>query len=73
MAAEQAAPTYTGVSSGTFGKFRKAAKDAERKARTDLEQRGQWPPKEPIRYKADLYVRIGNPIHEYVVELTPQP
>jgi hypothetical protein len=65
--------TYRGVSSGRMGKFRKAAKDAERKARADLEQKGQWPPKEPITYKADMYVRIGNPIHEFVVELTQQP
>jgi hypothetical protein len=74
MAEQQTGPTYTGVSSGGIGKgFRKAAKDAENKARADLEQRGQWPPKEPLKYKADMYVRIGNPIHEFVVELTQQP
>ena len=39
----------------------------------DLEQKDQWPPAEPITYKADMYVRIGNPIHEFVVELTQQP
>ncbi len=66
--------TYRGVSSGGIGKgFRKAAKDAEGQARADLEQKGQWPPAEPITYKADMYVRIGNPIHEFVVELTQQP
>jgi hypothetical protein len=74
MAAEETRPTYKGVSSGGFGNgFRKAAKDAESKARADLQQKGQWPPREPITYKADLYVRIGNPIHEFVVELTPEP
>jgi hypothetical protein len=73
VAEQQPEPTYRGVSSGRFGKFRKAAKDAERNARADLERRGQWPPKAPVTYKADLYVRVGNPIHEYVVELTPQP
>lgn len=73
MADEQTSPTYRGVSSGRMGKFRKAAKDAEGRARADLEQKGQWPPKEPITYKADMYVRIGNPIHEYIVELTPKP
>lgn len=73
MAGDETTRTYTGVSAGTFGKFRKAAKDAERKARADLEQSGEWPPQEPIKYRADLYVRIGNPIHEYVVELTRQP
>jgi hypothetical protein len=72
MATEQPAPTYTGVSSGAFGRFRKAAKDAERKARADLEHKGEWPPKEPIRYKVDLYVKSGNPLHEYIVELTPE-
>ena len=72
MATEQPTPTYTGVSSGTFGRFRKAAKDAERKARADLEQRGEWPPQEPIKYKVDLYVKSGNPLHEYIVELTPE-
>jgi hypothetical protein len=74
MAAPQTGPTYRGISSGGIGKgFRKAAKDAESKARADLAQRGQWPPKEPITYRADMYVRIGNPIHEFVVELTQQP
>ncbi|HET9322725.1 MAG TPA: hypothetical protein VFO03_02525 [Gaiellaceae bacterium] len=71
MATEQAPPTYTGVSSGAFGRFRKAAKDAERKARADLEAKGAWPPKEPIKYKVDLYVKSGNPLHEYIVEMTP--
>lgn len=70
---QQAFPTYTGVSQGRMGKFRKAAKDAERKAQADLVQKGQWPPSEPIKFKADMYVRIGNPIHQYVVELTQQP
>jgi hypothetical protein len=70
---QQAGPMYTGVSSGRFGRFRKAAKKAEQSAKADLERRGQWPPKEPLTYKADFYVRIGNPIHDYVVELTPRP
>lgn len=74
MADPQPGPMYRGVSSKGLGKgFRKAAKDAENKARADLAQKGQWPPKEPITYKADMYVRIGNPIHEFVVELTQQP
>jgi hypothetical protein len=74
MATQQGGPTYKGISSGGFGSgFRKAAKDAESKARADLEQKGQWPPTEPITYRADMYVRIGNPIHEFVVELTQQP
>jgi hypothetical protein len=74
MAGPQQGPTYRGVSSKGLGKgFRKAAKDAENQARADLAQKGQWPPKEPITYKADMYVRIGNPIHEFVVELTQQP
>jgi hypothetical protein len=73
VAEQQTGPPYRGVSSGRFGRFKKAAKEAERSARADLEQRGQWPPKAPLTYKADLYVRVGNPIHEYVVELTPQP
>lgn len=68
---QQGPPTYTGVSEGRMGKFRKAAKDAERKARADLEEKGEWPPKEPITYKAEMYVRIGNPIHQYIVELKP--
>jgi hypothetical protein len=66
--------TYRGVSEGGFRNgFRKAAKDAEGKARADLEAKGQWPPQEPIKYRADMYVRIGNPIHQYIVELTQQP
>ena len=73
MADQETGGTYTGVSSGRFGKFRKAAKDAERQAREDLANKGQWPPKEPITFKADLYVRVGNPIHQYVVELRKQP
>lgn len=74
MAGPQQGPTYRGVSSKGLGKgFRKAAKDAENQARADLAQKGQWPPEEPITYKADMYVRIGNPIHEFVVELTQQP
>jgi hypothetical protein len=74
MADPQAQPTYTGVSSGGFGKgFRKAAKDAEAKARADLAARNQWPPTEPITYRAEMYVKIGNPIHQYIVELTQQP
>jgi hypothetical protein len=68
---QQRPPTYTGVSQGRMGKFRKAAKDAEGKARADLEQKGEWPPKEPITYRAEMYVKIGNPIHQYIVELTP--
>jgi hypothetical protein len=72
LSEQETLPTYTGVSSGRMGKFRKAAKDAEQKARADLEQKGEWPPEQPIKYKADMYVRIGNPIHEYVVELTRQ-
>jgi hypothetical protein len=71
---QQQGPTYRGVSSKGLGKgFKKAAKDAENQARADLAQKGQWPPKEPITYKADMYVRIGNPIHEFVVDLTQQP
>ena len=73
MADQETGGTYTGVSSGRFGKFRKAAKDAERQAREDLANKGQWPPTEPITFKADLYVRVGNPIHQYVVELRKQP
>jgi hypothetical protein len=74
VAEPQQGPTYRGVSSKGIGKgFKKAAKDAENKARADLAQKGQWPPKEPITYRADMYVRIGNPIHEFVVELTQQP
>ena len=74
MEQQEAFPTYTGISEGGFRNgFRKAAKDAEQKARDDLTTRGQWPPKEPIKFKADMYVRIGNPIHQYVVELTQQP
>ena len=73
MADEQTLPTYRGTSSGRMARIRKATKDAERQARADLEAKGQWPPKEPIKYRADMYVRIGNPIHEYVVELTQQP
>ena len=72
MSHQESGPVYRGVSSGRMGKFRKAAKDAERKARADLEQNNQLPPSEPITYRADMYVRIGNPIHEYVVELRPQ-
>ena len=68
----QTPPTYTGRASGMRAGFRKAAKDAERLARADLEGRGQWPPPEPIKYRARMYVRMGNPIHEYVVELTPE-
>ena len=74
MAEPQQGATYRGVSSKGIGKgFKKAAKDAENKARADLAQKGQWPPKEPITYKADMYVRIGNPIHEFIVELLQQP
>jgi hypothetical protein len=73
MAEQQAGPPYRGVSSGRFAKFRKAAKKAERSAQADLESRGQWPPTAPLTYKADFYVTIGNPIHDYVVELTPRP
>jgi hypothetical protein len=68
---QQGPPTFTGISEGRRGKFRKAAKDAESKARADLEQKGEWPPKEPITYRAEMYVKIGNPIHQYIVELTP--
>jgi hypothetical protein len=74
MANTEQGPTYRGVSSKGIGKgFKKAAKDAENQARADLAQKGQWPPEKPITYKADMYVRIGNPIHEFVVELTQQP
>jgi len=73
MAEQQSGAPYKGVSAGRLGKFRKAAKKAEASARADLEKRGQWPPDAPITYKADMYVRVGNPIHEYIVELTPQP
>lgn len=73
MAHQEPGPPYRGVSSGRFGKFRKAAKEAERLAQADLERAGKWPPDAPLTYKAEMYVRIGNPIHEYVVELTPQP
>lgn len=74
MADTEHGPTYRGVSSKGIGKgFKKAAKDAENQARADLAQKGQWPPEQPITYKADMYVRIGNPIHEFVVELTQQP
>jgi hypothetical protein len=73
MANDNAGPPYRGVSTGRFGKFRKAAKKAEESARADLQRRGQWPPETPLTYKADFYVTIGNPIHEYVVELTPRP
>jgi hypothetical protein len=74
MADPQAQSKYTGVSSGGFNNgFRKATKDAESKARSDLAAKNQWPPTEPITYKAEMYVKIGNPIHQYIVELTQQP
>ena len=73
MADQETGRTYRGVSSGRLGRFRKAAKDAERQAKEDLAQRGQWPPAEPITFKAEMYVLTGNPIHQYIVELTQQP
>jgi hypothetical protein len=59
---------YTGVSRGHDGNFAAAARDAE----NDLKaKRGGKLPDPPETFKADLYVTIGNPIHEFIVVLRP--
>jgi hypothetical protein len=58
---------YRGTSPGDTGNFTDAARNAEQ----DLFDRHGEYPHPPIKFKADLYVTIGNPIHEFIVELTP--
>jgi hypothetical protein len=59
--------TYTGISYGHDGSFADAARAAEE----DLRQKRGRLPDPPETFKADLYVKIGNPIHEYIVHLSP--
>jgi hypothetical protein len=56
---------YRGVSKGHDGNFAAAARDAEQDL---LRKRGSYPDP-PETFVATLYVKIGNPIHEYIVEL----
>lgn len=59
--------TYTGISYGHDGSFADAARDAE----NELKKKRGGLPDPPETFKADLYVKIGNPIHEYIVVLSP--
>lgn len=57
---------YRGVSRGHDGNFADAARAAEEDLK---EKRGGKLPDPPEEFKADLFVKIGNPIHEFIVEL----
>jgi hypothetical protein len=69
QAAPKPPPDATGVSYGHDGSFADAARDAE----DDLKKRRGGLPDPPETFEATLYVKIGNPIHEYIVELRPRP
>jgi hypothetical protein len=60
---------YRGTSPGDGGSFAAAAHDAEQ----DILKRHGRLPHPPITFKADCYVTIGNPIHEFIVELSTTP
>jgi hypothetical protein len=47
--------------------------DAARNADEELIGRHGRAPNPPITFKADCFVKIGNPIHEFIVELTQHP
>jgi hypothetical protein len=47
--------------------------DAARNAEQDLyDKHGEYPHPD-VTFRADTYVTIGNPIHEFIVQLTPNP
>jgi hypothetical protein len=60
---------YIGRSPGDGGSFAEAARNAEQML---LDRHGRAP-SPPITFRADCYVTIGNPIHEFIVQLTPNP
>jgi hypothetical protein len=66
---EEFSGPYVGTSPGNTGSFADAARNAEQ----DLMDKHGRPPDPPITFKADCFVTIGNPIHEFIVELTPRP
>jgi len=57
---------YIGRSDSSFA-------DAARDANDDLFNKHKRYPNPPKTFRADCYVTIGNPIHEFIVELTPNP
>jgi len=60
---------YIGRSPGDGGSFADAARNAEQ----DLLTKHGRAPDPPIMFRADCYVLIGNPIHEFIVQLVPNP
>jgi hypothetical protein len=60
---------YIGRSPGDGGSFAEAARNAEQEL---LDKHGRAP-EPPITFRADCYVTIGNPIHEFIVQLVPNP
>lgn len=64
---QQEVETYIGISYGHDGSFADAARNAEE----DLKDKRGSLPEPPETFKADLFVKIGNPIHEYIVRLRP--
>jgi hypothetical protein len=60
---------YIGRSPGDGGSFADAARNAEQ----DLyDKHGEYPHPD-VTFRADCYVTIGNPIHEFIVQLVPNP
>ena len=57
---------YIGRSDSSFA-------EAARNANDDLFDKHKRYPNPPKTFRADCYVKIGNPIHEFIVELTPGP
>jgi hypothetical protein len=66
---EEFSGPFVGTSPGDTGSFADAARNAEK----DLMSKHDRAPDPPITFKANCFVTIGNPIHEFIVELTPRP
>ena len=60
---------YIGRSYGEEGSFA----DAARNAHEDLLAKAGRAPDPPLTFRADCFVKIGNPIHEFIVQLVPNP
>jgi hypothetical protein len=56
-----------------IGRSKESFADAARKADEELVSRHGRAPDPPLEFRAKCFVKIGNPIHEFIVELTPHP
>jgi hypothetical protein len=56
-----------------IGRSKESFAAAARNADEELVKRHGRAPNPPITFKADCFVTIGNPIHEFIIELSRNP